>query len=108
MFGLVAATNAAARRRARREAEMLAAPHWRPLGRLRILATDRRLLVWHQAEWASVWSHAIRELQPALEVGRLDMTRSEERRVGKECGRACRSRGSPVHKKNKKQVKIAK
>src|SRR3546814_17717865 len=101
---------------------MLAAPHWRPLGRLRILATDRRLLVWHQAEWASVWSHAIRELQPALEVGRLDMTfeddppyslagpwvpyltvvlttrlRSDERRVGKECVSTCRSRWSPYH-----------
>jgi hypothetical protein len=32
-FGLVAATSAAARRRARRETEALAAPQWRPLGR---------------------------------------------------------------------------
>src|SRR3546814_339590 len=77
MFGLVAATNAAARRRARREAEMLAAPHWRPLGRLRILATDRRLLVWHQAEWASVWSNPSREPQPAMEGGRLRLTLEE-------------------------------
>src|SRR3546814_13254290 len=27
--------------------------------------------------------------------------RSEERRVGKECGRTCRSRGSPYHDKKK-------
>src|SRR3546814_19226136 len=27
----------------------------------------------------------------------LDTTRSEERRVGKECVSTCRSRGSPVH-----------
>ena len=45
MFGLVAAGSAAARRRARRDAEELAAPQWRALGWLRILATDRRLLV---------------------------------------------------------------
>src|SRR3546814_12164503 len=29
----------------------------------------------------------------------LVFLRSEERRVGKECGRTCRSRGSPDHKK---------
>src|SRR3546814_11232755 len=29
-------------------------------------------------------------------------TRSEERRVGKECVSTCRSRGSPYHKKKKK------
>src|SRR3546814_20747382 len=29
--------------------------------------------------------------------------RSEERRVGKECGRTCRSRWSPEHKKKKKE-----
>ncbi|MCZ2107974.1 MAG: hypothetical protein LC118_00120, partial [Dehalococcoidia bacterium] len=46
MFGLVAAGSAVARRRARQAAEALAAPQWRPLGDLRILATDRRLLVW--------------------------------------------------------------
>jgi hypothetical protein len=63
-----------ARRRARREAEALAAPQWRPLGALRILATDRRLLVWHANGWASVWYDAIRELHPDLEAGRLDMT----------------------------------
>jgi hypothetical protein len=74
MFGLVAAGSAAARRRARQEAEALAAPQWRPLGELRILATDRRLLVWHDGAWASVWYHAIRELRPDLDGARLDMT----------------------------------
>lgn len=74
MFGLVVAGTAAARRRARREAEVLAAPQWRPLGTLRILATDRRLLVWHDGVWASVWYHAIREFRPDLEAGRLDLT----------------------------------
>lgn len=74
MFGIVAAASATARRRARRHAEAMAAAQWRPLGPLRILATDRRLLVWHEGAWASVWYNAICELQPHLEVGRLDMT----------------------------------
>lgn len=73
MFGLVAAGAAAARRRARRLAEALAVPQWRPLGALRILATDRRLLVWHDATWSSVWYGAIRQLEPELVVGRLDL-----------------------------------
>jgi hypothetical protein len=74
VFGLVAAGSAAARRRARQEAEALAAPQWRPLGELPILATDRRLVVWHEGAWSSVWYHAIRELRPDLEAHRLDMT----------------------------------
>ncbi len=74
MLGLVAAGSAVARRRARREAEALAAPQWRLLGVLQILATDRRLLVWHEGAWASVWYDAIRGLRPDLEAGQLDMT----------------------------------
>jgi len=74
MFGLVAAGSATARRRARREAETLAAPQWRPLGELRILASDRRLLVWHEGAWASVWYHAIREFCPDLAAARLNLT----------------------------------
>jgi len=74
MFGLTAAGSAVARRRARREAETLAAPQWRPLGALRILVTDRRLLVWHKSEWASVWYGVIREFRPDLAAGRLDLT----------------------------------
>ena len=73
-FGLVAAGRAAACRRARQDAKALAAPQWRPLGGLRVLATDRRLLVWHEGAWSSVWYHAIRELRPDLEAHRLDMT----------------------------------
>lgn len=74
VFGVVAAGSAAARRRARRQAEALAAPQWRPLGPLRILATDRRLLVWHEDAWASVWYQAIREFRPDLEAARMDLT----------------------------------
>ena len=76
MLGLAAVGSAVARRRARREEEALAAPQWRPLGALRILATDRRLLVWHEGAWASVRYDAIRELHLDLdlEVGRLDVT----------------------------------
>src|SRR3546814_16299811 len=33
----------------------------------------------------------------------LERGRSEERRVGKECVRTCRSRGSPSHSKKKKK-----
>src|SRR3546814_15285258 len=39
---------------------------------------------------------------PATEA---DAARSEERRVGKECGSTCRSRWSPYHYKNKTQHK---
>ena len=74
LFGLTAAGSAVARRRARHEAEALAAPQWRPLGALRILVTDRRLLVWHKGAWASVWYSVIREFRPELAIGRLDMT----------------------------------
>ena len=74
MFGLTAAGSAVARRRARHEAEALAAPQWRPLGALRVLVTDRRLLVWHKGAWASVWYGVIREFRPDLAVDRLDMT----------------------------------
>lgn len=73
-FGIIAASSAAARRRSRREAEALAAPQWRPLGLLRVLATDRRLLVWHDGAWASVWYNAIRELHPDINAARLDIS----------------------------------
>src|SRR3546814_15433543 len=42
------------------------------------------------------------ELHLALGEQRGPIRRSEERRVGKECGSTCRSRGSPEHKKKKK------
>lgn len=74
LLGLVTTGGAVARRRARRAAEAVAAPQWRPLGVIRILATDRRLLVWHENAWASVWYGVIREFRPDLEAGRLDLT----------------------------------
>lgn len=48
-----------AKRRARRRAEPTAAAAWRPLGPLVVIATDQRLLVWHQDAWWSVWYSAI-------------------------------------------------
>lgn len=74
LFGLVATGSAVARRGARRAAVALAAPQWRALGAIRILTTDRRLLVWHENAWASVWYGAIREFRPDLESRRLDLT----------------------------------
>lgn len=74
LFGIATTGSAIARRRARRGAEALAPPRWRPLGPLRVLATNQRLLVWHDSAWASVWYEAIRELHPALEVDRFDLT----------------------------------
>ena len=74
VLGLAALVSAAARRRARREAESCAVPQWRPLGMLRVLATNRRLLVWHDGVWASVWLNSILELHPMLDAGRLDLT----------------------------------
>jgi hypothetical protein len=44
-----------ANRRARRRAEREAAPAWRPLGPLSVIATDLRLFVWHLGDWHSVW-----------------------------------------------------
>src|SRR3546814_12011831 len=41
-----------------------------------------------------------------LRMGRA-VTRSEERRVGKECVSTCRSRWSPCHSKKKKQNTIS-
>lgn len=74
MFGIVAAGSAVARRRARQNAEAMAAPQWRPLGELHLLVTNRRLLVWRNGTWASVWYSVVRELRPDLEARRLDMT----------------------------------
>lgn len=72
-FAVTAAAAASARRRARAEAERLAAPQWRPLGYLRILATDRRLLVLYQGAWASVWYAGIRQMHPAVHEQRLQL-----------------------------------
>jgi hypothetical protein len=73
LFAAASIGAASARRRARAEAERLAAPQWRSLGELRVLATDRRLLVWFEGAWASVWYDGIRELHPDLEQHRVAM-----------------------------------
>ena len=74
LFATTALAAGSARRRARAEAERLAAPQWRSLGGLRILATDRRLLVWFEGAWASVWYAGIREIHPDLSARRVTMT----------------------------------
>lgn len=73
LFAAASIGAASARRRARAEAERVAAPQWRSLGELRVLATDRRLLVWFEGAWASVWYDGIRELHPDLEQHRVTM-----------------------------------
>ena len=73
LFAAASIGAASARRRARTEAERLAAPQWRALGSLRVLATDRRLLVWFEGAWASVWYDGIRELHPDLANDRVTM-----------------------------------
>ena len=73
VFGLAAAGLAIGNRRAQEAAARLAMPQWRPLGELRVVATNRRLLVFHQGAWASVWFGAIRELHPTLEAQRLEL-----------------------------------
>ena len=73
LFGLAAAGLAIGNRRAQEAAARLATPQWRPLGQLRVIATNRRLLVFHQSAWASVWLGAIRELHPTLEAQRLEL-----------------------------------
>ena len=73
LFASAALAAGSARRRARAEAERLAAPQWRSLGGLRILATDRRLLVWFEGAWASVWYAGIREIHPDLSTRRVTM-----------------------------------
>src|SRR3546814_14738791 len=53
---------------------------------------------------------ALEERRNALTLNdllRVKTTRSEERRVGKECVSTCRSRGSPYHYKKKKQREIS-
>lgn len=73
LFAAASIGAASARRRARAEAERLAAPQWRSLGELHVLATDRRLLVWFEGAWASVWYDGIRELHPDLAQHRVTM-----------------------------------
>lgn len=73
MSGVTAAATVAANRRARLEAERLAAPQWRALGHVPVLATSHRLIVFHEGSWASVWYEAICQIRPALGEGRLEL-----------------------------------
>lgn len=73
MFAVTAAASLIGNRRAQAGAQRLAAPQWRPLGDLRILATNERLLVFHQGGWASVWYHAIRQAHPLTAGHRLEL-----------------------------------
>lgn len=73
MYGLAMAVTSIGNRRTRAGAERLAAPQWRPLGPLRTMVTDRRLLVLHEGAWASVWYAGIRKVLPVLEEGRLEL-----------------------------------
>lgn len=72
-LGVASVASAAARRRARLAAERFAAPQWRALGQLQILATDRRLLVLHEGAWAPVWYPAINQLRPRLDQRCLEL-----------------------------------
>lgn len=69
--GIAAAANSIGNRRARAEAERLAAPRWRPLGSMPLLATNQRLLAFYEGEWASVWYSAIRQIIPSVDDFRL-------------------------------------
>lgn len=66
LHALASAATAIGNRRARAEAQRLAAPQWHPLGTLPILATTQRLLFLHEGEWASVWYAAIHTLVPQI------------------------------------------
>ena len=78
LFGLTSAARIVTNRRARREAEQLAAPQWRPLGHLPVLATSHRLLVLHERAWHSVWYEAICQIRPALHEDRLELFFEED------------------------------
>src|SRR3546814_17972434 len=48
-----------------------------------------------QTSYSSLWFHASQQIANLLPKSRT--LRSEERRVGKECVRKCRTGGSPLH-----------
>lgn len=72
-FGMATAANSIGNWRARADAERLAAPQWRPLGAMPLLATNQRLLAFHEGAWASVWYSAIRQIIPSLHDFRLEL-----------------------------------
>ncbi len=72
-FGVSAALTSIGNRRARRRAEQMAAPQWRPLGPMPVLVTNQRLLVFHEGVWQSVWYSGIRQLIPNVTDHRLEL-----------------------------------
>src|SRR3546814_11709687 len=75
-----------------------------PRQRIGLVAMTLEILLGDTTEDAGEAAFGIAFL---LQVARLqqvgaDLRRSEERRVGKECGSTCRSWWSPYHKKTKK------
>src|SRR3546814_14748071 len=52
--------------------------------------------------------HAAVRLADKRAFGGVEVHRSEERRVGKECGSTCRSRWSPYHSKQKTRYSVRK
>jgi hypothetical protein len=73
MMAFAAIVSAGCNRRSRRTAERLAAPQWRPLGRLRVVVTSERLLVWQAQAWSSVWFGSIIDLHLQPEASELDV-----------------------------------
>lgn len=49
-----------------RAATAMAAPQWRPLGAVPLVATDRRLLACDQGRWLSWWYTAVRQFVPYI------------------------------------------
>jgi hypothetical protein len=72
-FAVSGIASALGNRRARRQAEQLAAHQWRPLGQLAILATSQRLLVWWREAWWSVWYSSLIEVTHDETKSRLEL-----------------------------------
>lgn len=66
--------SAVGNRRRRRAAELAAAAQWRPLGPLGVAVTERRLVVWHDGAWWSVWFDAITGIHSDAASLRLDVS----------------------------------
>src|SRR3546814_16218918 len=65
------------------------------------------LILWRTRIASGIWRRLPTPLTNALAEAGRGTARSEERRVGKECGSTCRSRWSPYHyKKNQNITKV--
>src|SRR3546814_16864817 len=72
---------------------VLAEGRW--IGRVRVLAAGEFDGIAHHLDELALWG---------LHLNDHAATRSEERRVGKECVSTCRSRWSPYHYKKKQHI----